>query len=133
MRPEYRDWIAERDKRKKAKARDFIPSLEILQQASVKAEYLTSYDEWNTFLSYVQSAIEKAKTHLATLDGMLTSPQIVNHDTLMQIKIERESVASMIRAWDAAVTLPVQIIEKGEEAQNRLVELVGSDEDERAA
>lgn len=132
MRPEYKDWKAAKKNVHRDHAKAAIPSLDFLAQASVSAEHLTGYHEWNTYLSYVQAVIEKARIYLGECDARLTNPDIVNHDQLIQIKIQRESIASMIRAWEAAISLPKEIIEKGEEAKNHLLELVGSEEDEAA-
>lgn len=133
MRPEYGDFAKAQKAKREEKLRVRIPNLELLSQAQIKAEHVTGHDAWDTYLTWVQAAAEKAKEYMNHLDTMLADPMVVGHDELMRLKVEREACRARIEAWEAAIELPKQIIEQGEKARNTLIDLAGAEDDERAA
>lgn len=132
MRPEYSDFAKAQKTKRQNQTRERVPGLELLSQAQVKAEHVTGHDAWDTYLSYIQSAVEKAQGYMAHLDALLTDPMVVDHSQIMRLKVEREACRARIEAWEAATSLPRQIIEQGEKARNVLIEIAGSEDDERA-
>ncbi|MEE8607201.1 MAG: hypothetical protein V3S55_06345 [Nitrospiraceae bacterium] len=103
--------------RKKANGQDNRVHLEALVQAEVKAEHVTGDPHWDTFLSYIQAAIEKHEDELVSLTTMLESPDMMNTDDMMNCKIAVIRRRERISAWKSVIGLPRDIKEHGEKAK----------------
>ena len=103
--------------RKKSNGHDNRVHLQALVQAEVKAEHITGDPGWDTFLSYIQAAIEKHEDELISLKAMLESPDMMNSDDMMNCKIAVIRRRERISAWNAVIGLPKDIKEHGEKAK----------------
>ena len=103
--------------RKKSNGQDNRVQLQALIQAEVKAEHITGDPGWDTFLSYIQAAIEKHEDELVSLKAMLESPDMMNADDMMNCKIAVIRRRERISAWNAVIGLPRDIKEHGEKAR----------------
>ena len=103
--------------RKKSNGHDNRVQLQALIQAEVKAEHITGDPGWDTFLSYIQAAIEKHEDELVSLKALLESPDMMNMDEMMNCKIAVIRRRERISAWNAVLGLPRDIKEHGEKAR----------------
>ena len=94
-----------------------LPQLRMMQQAAVSAERLTGVPQWDTFLSYLQGAIETTQKQLATFEGALRSPDLLDPQKIMQCKVSALRCQERIMAWEAVLQLPKDLIELGEKAE----------------
>ncbi len=115
--------------REKANGQDNRVHLEALIQAEVKVEHVTGDPHWDTFLSYVQAAIEKSEEELGSLKTMLESPHMVAPDDIMRLKIAIVSCRSRLSAWDVVIALPRDIKEHGEKARALLDVMEDADDE----
>ena len=113
-----RDRVTElRQKQQNGQAADSRVLLETLSQAQIKAEHVTGDPNWDTFLSYIQAAVESHEEELEQLKTMLESPVMVAPDDIMRLKIAIISCRARLAAWDAVISLPKDIKEHGEKAR----------------
>ena len=103
--------------RKKSNGHDNRVQLQALVQAEVKAEHITGDPSWDTFLSYIQAAVEKHEDELVSLKALLESPDMMNADDMMNCKIAVIRRRERISAWNAVIGLPRDIKEHGEKAR----------------
>ena len=108
---------------KAKQAQQTMESLRQMQQASVEAEKLTGDPMWDRFLTYVQAAIENTRRWVESMKAMLEDPNLVGADDVARIRINIMLGNERIRAWQAMIDMPKEMIEKGEEAANMLMEL----------
>ncbi len=106
--------------RQKANGQDSRVHLQALVQAEIKAVHVTGDPSWDTFLSYIQAAIEKHENEVDGLRNMLDSPVMVNPDEIMRLKIAIISCRAQLSAWNAVIGLPKDIKEHGEKARTLL-------------
>lgn len=103
--------------RQKANGQDNRVHLQALVQAEIKSEHVTGDPHWDTFLSYIQAAIEKHEGEIEQLKTMLESPHMVAPDDIMRLKIAIISCRAQLSAWNAVIGLPKDIKEHGEKAR----------------
>ena len=99
------------------------PQLQLLKQGAVVAELLPGVPAWDTFLSYIQGAIDTTREQYAALQGMLTSPGILDMERLLQIKVNAIRCAERIAAWEAVLGLPKELIESGAKTTDLLTRM----------
>lgn len=102
------------DQRKQAK---------IIVQQAVNANFLTTNEYWNDYLSYLQDAIDRTVEALDSFDARLTDPSVTNPDELMKAKIGRCECQARIDSWKAAMSLPGDLMAGGETARKWLDEI----------
>lgn len=86
---------------------------EYIKQAAVNAEYLTGNEYWDKYVSYIQAKIEEMRDILDQLMDKLADPNIVDHNHIMSLKLSVIEAATYIKAWEAVITLPKDLIENG--------------------
>jgi len=91
--------------------------LEALSQAQIKAEHVTGDPNWDTFLSYIQAAVESHEAELKGLKTLLESPDMMDMDEMMNCKVAIIRRRERISAWNAVIGLPRDIKEHGEKAR----------------
>ena len=106
--------------RQKANGQDSRVHLQALVQAEIKAVHVTGDPSWDTFLSYIQAAIEKHGAEIEQLKTMLESPHMVAPDDIMRLKIAIISCRAQLSAWNAVIALPKDIKEHGAKARTLL-------------
>ena len=116
-----RDQVTElRRKQQNGKDADSRLLLQTLSQAQIKAEHVTGDPNWDTFLSYIQAAVDNHEAEIEELKSVLESPHMVAPDDIMRLKIAIISCRSRLSAWDAVIALPRDIKEHGEKARTIL-------------
>ena len=106
-----------RRRQQNGEAADSRVLLQSLSQAQIKAEHVTGDPNWDTFLSYIQAAVESHEAELEELKTMLESPHMVAPDDIMRLKIAIISCRARLSAWGAVIALPRDIREHGEKAR----------------
>ncbi|HDY66110.1 MAG TPA: hypothetical protein ENH84_07770 [Phycisphaerae bacterium] len=94
--------------------------LKMIQQAAVKAELLTGDPVWDLFLTYLQHALEETETYRQRAQDMLTHPNTVDHNIMLQAKIALAESTSRASILEAVISLPKDLIELGSEANSLL-------------
>lgn len=111
------------EKRKQERVGDQKTSLEMIQRAAVTAESLTGDANWDTFLSYIQDAIERTNSHIATFEAALRDPEITNIDDIMRAKIKLAVCSGRLEAMESIRSLPKDLMDSGKEARKLLATL----------
>lgn len=96
------------------------PHLEYLAQAEVKMENLTGDPYWDIYLSYLQEALERMTARHSQLEAELCSPDTVDPNAIMGIKLAIAQIGGQIDAVEQAISLPKSIMEMGERAKEKL-------------
>lgn len=98
------------------------PQLEMLAQASLKAEHVTGHPAWDQFLSFIQAAIERERKALVSHETALRDPRVWREE-LHDAKIALLQSQERIRAWEAVMAVPATLIQGGEQARALLAEV----------
>ena len=107
-------------KKKTERVREQKTSLEMLRRAEVGAKFLTSDQNWDTYLSYIQNAIERTEAQLSACKEGLCDPDMTNADEIMRIKIHAATCAGRIEAMKAMRALPKELMTAGAQARQLL-------------
>lgn len=121
-RKEYTDHIGEKRKQYMNGQRS---NMETALQQAVKADLLTGDEHWDTFLSYIQSAIDQAEEMVISYRSSLESPAMVDPNEVMTTRIALIAANNRIAAWNAVMELPKSLKEQGEMAEDWLSKLDG--------
>ena len=114
---EFRERTGDRRAQNEAAHR---PQLEMVAQAVVKTEMLTGDALWDTFLSYLQSAVEQTSSQRDAFAAVISDSKTVQVETIMSAKIGLAECKARIEAWNAVISLPKDLIEMGSEAKTLL-------------
>ena len=101
------------------------------KQSAVRLEHITGDPVWDTYLSYLEAAIEGAQAQADQARRILEDSQIVDHDTILKAKVALNECKAMILAWETALSLPKDIIAAGDEAAS-ILERMSADDDAAA-
>ena len=113
----YEDYQELLEKKAKDKLNGQRPQLEYLKQAQVKMELLTGDPHWDTFLSYLQNALEGLRLVEERFEKELIAPDLVDHGDIMKVKHGLVQVSAQINLLEGILALPKDIIESGEKAK----------------
>jgi|SRR6266576_4796232 len=115
-------------RRERSSARDVsrIPQLMSLAAVAPRMEALTKDDRWDTYLGFLSGVREKIEASRSAAQERLGSPNLVNHDELMQQKLLMLINEAQLQAIDLAIGLPKALIDSSSEAQ-KLVEKFNRD------
>lgn len=102
------------------KSEDHRLRYELIRQAAVRTELLMGSSEWNSFLGYIQGAIEETEVQRDSLIELISDPLMVDHDQIMRAKIALSGCKERIAAWNAVIELPKDLIEAGNKAKGLL-------------
>lgn len=100
-------------------------NLEMIRQAALKGEVLTGDQHWDTFLTYIQAAIEKTESVRDAYRMNLEASALVDANEIMAIRVGLLEANAMIAAWNAVLQLPKDLREQGGEAEKLLDRLNG--------
>ena len=92
----------------------------MLAQAVVKTEMLTGDAVWDTFLSYLQAAVEHTSSQRDAFAAVISDSKTVQVETIMAAKIGLAECKARIEAWNAVISLPKDLIEMGSAAKTLL-------------
>ena len=98
-------------------------NLAYIAQAGVKASLLTGSPHWDTFLTYVQAAIEASRGQLVQLEAKLTDPMFLDPAELMRIKMLAAICRTRMQAWEAVLSLPKDLMAEGDKARDILARI----------
>ena len=119
-RADFDKLIADKAGKREQKHR---PALEWLAQAAVSAEQLMADPHWKVYQQYLAAAVGNTEQNADALRRKLASPLVVDHSEILITKIALAESEAMIRAWNVAISMPKEIMEKGEEAKSVLERL----------
>ncbi len=105
------------------KPEDQRPRLELLRQAAVRAELLTGHSHWDSFLGYIQAAVEETELQRESLISAISDPLLVDRDTIMRMKIALAECKARIEAWQVVIELPKDLVKAGDKAKGLLERL----------
>jgi len=109
-----------------------VRSLEHLRQAALPFERLMAEEHWRVYQQMLQGAIEEQTKNRDRLVANLLSDGCASFEAMTVTKRMIAECDATIRAWNAAIDLPMQIRHNGEAAAAALEEEVsryGSDTD----
>ena len=109
------------------------PQLRYLAQAAVSAGNLTGNENWDFFLSLIQSDIELVESRLAGYQAMLNDQNVVDPNDMLIAKIAMAECNGMLRAMASVIALPNQIKQNGAQAQTLLSQIKPENEHSDAA
>jgi hypothetical protein len=101
--------LAKKQQEEKAKTNE--PALYMLERAAVDAKMLTGSPYWDKYLTQLQASIEGSERQREEIEARLCSPDTVNNEEIMRLKIVLAEVRGRIEAWTAALRLPTEIID----------------------
>ena len=103
-----------------SKPDDQRPRLELLRQAAIRTELLTGTPDFDSFLGYIQAAMEGTEGQRESLVELLSDPLVVDHARIMQAKIALAECKGRIDAWQVVIKLPKDLIQAGDKAKGLL-------------
>lgn len=92
-------------------------------QAAIAASYVTGTPEWDRLLTIIQAHLESAKVAKAALETALMSPNVIDPQAMMQIKVDALIVSERIHVLEAVIALPSDIMRDAEKARLHLEKL----------
>lgn len=102
---------------------DEIRHLHALRQAEVSADKLTGDPDWDVYLSYLQHAVDSTQEQKRALERRLHSPDLVEHVEILKTKMALAECTARIDAWNAAISLPVDIKKNGNKAKDLIARM----------
>ena len=93
------------------------PTIKIALQAAVQAENLTGDKHWDYYLQCLQGEVDAHKAAAATMLERLADPRLVDHNTILQMKMALTDINARIVALEWAIRLPHEIKETGKAAK----------------
>ena len=97
--------------------------LAMMQQSAIKMEQMTRDENWNYFMTLLQSSIDKTKLDRANFFQQLTSPDVSSNELISLLRNYIILSDERIKTLEAVLLLPKQIIENGENAKIVLSEI----------
>ncbi len=107
-------------KREVAPPESVVPMLNRLTQAAIKAQYLTNDENWNFFLSLLQSVIEVTEAELREVERKIGDPTIVDTNDIMRLKIASAILRERATTLKDVIGLPQSIKDDGKMAKEWL-------------
>ena len=104
------------------------PRLELLRQAAIRTEHLTGSPDFDSFLGYIQAAMEGTEAQVRSWIELMSDPLIVDHDQIMRAKIALAECKGRIDAWQAVIELPKDLIQAGDKAKGLLERMTKEEE-----
>jgi len=100
-----------------------MPAIMQLMHAVPPMERLTSNNDWNKYLSVVQAWLEQVKGERKLLIESLADSSTVEYEHIMRHKLQISMADGCIKAWEQAMSLPVQIVENKKSVDELLAKL----------
>ncbi len=92
-------------------------TIKLALQAAVLAENLTGDKHWDHYLQCLQGEVERAREAERSQIEALTNPRLVDHDTIIRLKMGLEGIRTTIYVLEWAIGLPSEIKETGKAAK----------------
>ena len=97
--------------------------LAMMQQSAIKMEQMVRDENWNYFMTLLQSSIDKTKSDRENFFRQLTSPDVSSSELISLLRNYIILSDERIKTLEAVLLLPKQIIENGENAKIVLSEI----------
>lgn len=91
-----------------------LRTLELANQAAVPAEKLMADEHWRVYQQMLQGAIEAQRRNRDVLLANLLSDRCASYEAMTTTKRLIAECDASIRAWQAAIELPLQLISNAE-------------------
>lgn len=91
-----------------------------LAQAALKAEAVTGDPAWDTYVSYIQRALNVARERRQAAMEQVSSPRLVNPDQIAAIRNQILLCDERIRVLEIVVNMPAEIKRVGSVAKEKL-------------
>lgn len=85
------------------------------QVAAVAAHLLTQQSEWNVYLERLQAQRDKRESQAIHCRTRIMSGLLVDHDELMQLKIQHAGHMSAVEALEWAMQVPKALMDESQE------------------
>lgn len=113
-----RDYAELTERRKQAaKGEELARTARLLEQSVVSAESLTNDPNWNVFLQYLQSDMKRWEGMRDGMLNILRDPTVVNHEQIIAAKIGYAEADGYIKALQAVIAKPKDIVDDGKDAR----------------
>ncbi len=100
-----------------------------LLQDVVTAEYVTTDEHWDRYLSWLSGAMKQAQENAEFYKAVLTNSSIVAHDELIKAKIAVANCEAIRETLEWCMELPVQLKNGATEVRRQLKLLEKEKED----
>jgi len=109
------------DKREKKETVKDRPLLEEIVRAAPKMELLTGSEEWDSFLTYLQAALDMTLDQLEYNNTLMLDPNSWDNESLMKTKMNLLRLREKKEVLEFVMTMPKELIQTGEIARNQLM------------
>ncbi len=125
MTYDYGDWLALNTAAREKANGAHRDHLVVLSQAAVSAANMTGSTEWDIFLQFLQSQVERVKESRAALEVVMKDPRVTSDEDMRRAKIEYIEADAIVRTLEAVISLPSDIMESGDKARGLLARMEG--------
>lgn len=98
------------------------PLLEEIVRSAPKMELLTGSEEWDQYLTYLQSALDMTIGQLEYTNNLMLDPNSWDNESLMKTKMNLLRLREKKEVLEFVMQMPKELIETGEIAKNQLLE-----------
>ncbi len=133
MTVDFREWKQRQAEAAKVAAKRRAPDLRVAQRAELDARAVTAVPEWDTFLTYLQAALETSRKQRSELKEQLLGDALINHDAIMKAKLTFARIEERVVLLEAVIDLPKDLIQNGERATALLGKLDGDGREDAKA
>lgn len=111
-----------KSKKTNLKHRDRV-NLEEIQRAAPQMELLTGTEEWDKYLTYLQSLLESIELNIEHSKAVMLNPHSWNTEDLIREKMNLLKFEDRKDLLEFVMGLPKELIETGEIAKQALYDL----------
>lgn len=98
------------------------PLLEEIVRSAPKMEVLTGSEEWDNYLTYLQTALDMTIGQLEYTNNLMLDPNSWDNESLMKTKMNLLRLREKKEVLEFVMQMPKELIETGEIAKNQLLE-----------
>lgn len=121
------DAIDLQERRTAEKSREARPMLQAIHQAAAKAEFLTGHEGWDTYLGYLENAMEGARRNRDGHARNLANPLLADPNMIARERTQLLLCDERIKALLWASQLPADIVRLGAAAKEKLAAIQGDE------
>lgn len=116
--PTLDEWVGYiKAQRERSNGKVAPDNFHLAAQAAVLVENLTGDKHWDYFLQCLQGKVEHAQEAERSQLAALTNPKLVDHDTIIRLKMGLEGIRTTIDVLEWVIALPHEIKETGKVAE----------------
>ena len=117
MTIDRKDFEESEIKRKEERDQGRLFAFHGMAREAVKAEFMTSDENWDLYLSYIQGLIKNAESQIEPLKSRLIEGNVFDHVELLLLKNEITRLGERLHVLNFVIALPKQVIENGKKAK----------------